>query len=228
MQAESTYQIPLDSIESALEDLKNGKFVILLDHPGREGEGDLIAAASMVTPEMINFQITHARGAFVAILMPEEQADYLKLPLQTPDSINQESQKTSFRLSCDTVHGSSGCSATDRAQTVNILGGVLRQYNSERTEWIEVRSSDAEDLVRPGHAIPISANPKGLQARQGHTEAAVELLRLAEMEPPVAVDMEILAPDGDMANSEYIRAFADKKGLKVISIPQLLDFIEVF
>lgn len=226
MQVQNAYQIQLDSIEQAIEDLKNGKFVILLDHPGREGEGDLIAAAALVTPEMVNFQVTHARGAFVAVLMPEEQADRLDLPLQTPDELNQESQKTRFRLSCDTRHGSSGCSTTDRAQTVNILGGVLSKYQADSAIWGTERESKASDLVRPGHTIPITADPKGLQAREGHTEAAVELMRVANITPPVAIDMEILAPDGDMANSDYIRVFADKEGIRVISIPQLQAFIQ--
>jgi len=138
--------------------------------------------------------------------------------------MNQESQKTSFRLSCDTVHGASGCSATDRAQTVNILGGILNKYQEGSSIWSADRKSEASDLVRPGHTIPITADPNGLQSRQGHTEAGVELMRIADINPPVAIDMEILAPDGDMANANYIRTFADKEGIKVISIPQLQAF----
>ena len=214
------YEVRLDSVEAVVDDLRAGKFVVLLDHPGREGEGDLIAAAARTTPAMINFQITHARGAFVAVLMPEAEAERLDLPLLVPEQLNAESQKTGFRLTCDSVYSSSGCSAADRAQTVGILGGALRRYDASG-EIREERSSTREDLVRPGHVIPISGHRGGLAARQGHTEAGIELLRLAGFDPPVAVDMEMLHPDGSMASAGTIRSFADRMGLKLISVPQL-------
>ncbi|MEK6969038.1 MAG: 3,4-dihydroxy-2-butanone-4-phosphate synthase [Nanoarchaeota archaeon] len=229
------YGIRLDSLEEAIKDVSAGRFVVILDHPSREGEGDFIAAAAKVTPDMINFMTKYARGAFIATFITENIANTYNLPPQIPSSFNEESSRTNFRLTADTRYGKSGCSAAERAQTANILGGrfvpyeckpALR-YSSENDLKGVVRSSTSQDLVRPGHVVPIVANPGGLYARQGHTESGVGLMELANISPPVAVDMEILNPDGTMAKPKYIRRLADKHNIKVISIGQLCEHLGI-
>lgn len=229
------HNIRLDLLEDAIEDIKKGKLVILLDHPSREGEGDFVGPAAHIKPAHVNVMLSHARGAFIAVLMPEYCAERLKLPSQIDPSQNSESRKTNFRLTCDTRHGKSGCSAIERAQTVNILGGKFNPYPHTTFTYQSasdsagiVRESKPEDLVRPGHVVPIVANPQGLHARQGHTEGAVELMKLAGIDPPVAIDMEILHPDeGHMAKAEHIRQLADAQGLKVISIGQICQALGI-
>src|SRR3989338_770757 len=222
--------IHLNSLESAIEDIQNGKLVVLLDNPGREGEGDFIGSAASITPAQVNLMLTYARGAFIAVLMPESCADRLRLPSQVDPSLNSESRKTNFSLTCDTRYGKSGCSAIERAQTVNILGGHLNPYSDPTFTYQSssdlarvVRYSEPGDLVRPGHVVPIVANPEGLYARQGHTEGAVELMKLAGITQPVAIDMEILNPQGYMAKAVYIRELADAQQIKVISIGQICN-----
>jgi 3,4-dihydroxy 2-butanone 4-phosphate synthase/GTP cyclohydrolase II len=199
----------MDELKEAIDELKKGNFIILLDDKKREGEGDLIAVARYVTPDMINFMVTNARGAFIAVFLEQEQADKMNLPAQLPMQNNQEFNKTNFCISCDTKYGKSGCSAHERSETVNILSGYFNDGLSK-----------ADDLVRPGHIIPIVA--QGLDKRQGHTDGAVELMKRAGIEPAVAVDMEILAPDGSMAREEYLKEFAKKHNLKMIEIKQLI------
>ena len=225
------YNIRLDSLESAIKDIQASKLVILLDNPHREGEGDFICSAAKATPEIINQMITLARGAFIAALMPEDWAEKYGLHPQIDPSKNHESRKTNFRLTCDTRYGKSGCSAVERAQTVNILGGRFAPYNSDIFSYADPdrteRVSQPTDLVRPGHIIPIAANPQGLYARQGHTETGVELMKLAGITPSVAIDMEILHPDGTMAKAGYIRELADEKGYRVITVRQVCDYLQV-
>tara|TARA_Y100001935_G_C17299846_1_gene508486 strand:- start:398 stop:1111 length:714 start_codon:yes stop_codon:yes gene_type:complete len=221
------YGIELNSIEEALIDLNNGKPIILLDNPGREGEGDFIISASKVSVEWMNFILLNARGAFIAVFMSEEQANYFDLPAQVNPNDNYESSKTNFRLTCDTAYGHSGCSAHERAQTANILGGIFKKYDGRfhyNDQESNERKSTPKDLVRPGHIVPIVANPKGLHARQGHTESGVELMRMAGIDPPVAVDMEILAPDGSMGSVNYIyNEIAKPNDIKVISVGKICE-----
>ena len=228
------YDINLDSLDDAIKDIKEGKLVILLDNPSREGEGDFVGPAALMTPDQLNTVMTYARGAFIAILMPEDCADRFGLPPQLDPSRNFESRKTNFRVSCDTRYGRSGCSAAERAQTANILGGRFNPYASSTFAYTSendlagvVRQSQFDDLVRPGHVIPIVANTQGLYARQGHTEGSVELMKLAGIDPPVSIDMEILNPNGEMAKSTYIRALADPEGIKVVSIGQICDYLGI-
>ncbi|MCP5372960.1 MAG: 3,4-dihydroxy-2-butanone-4-phosphate synthase [Hyphomicrobiales bacterium] len=221
------YGVTFDTIESALDDLRAGKFVVVLDHPGREGQGDLVASAAAVTPEMVNFMLSQARGSFIAVCMKEDQADRMQLPLLVPPVHNAESQKTCFRLTCDTAFGTTGCSAAERAQTVNILGGVIRHHSSDPNVRAVERASNPMDLVRPGHVVPITAHPKGLAARNGHTEASCELMRLAGIRPAVAVDMQILSADGRVADAFELREFANRFDLKLISVPQLCEWLDV-
>ncbi len=223
----SMYDIDLDRIDDAVADIRAGKFVIVLDHPHREGEGDLMAAAARVTPEMINFLLNHARGAFVAVLTEADWAERMQLPLQVSPDRNTESQGTRFHLTCDAAAGTSGCSTADRALAVNILGGVVPAARAGNVAASDPRPAHPRDLVRPGHVVPISAHPEGLKARQGHTEAGVELARLAGFQPASMVDMEILAADGSMARPRYILELAHRFDIKVISIPQLVEHIAV-
>jgi len=225
------YGIELNTIEEALNDIQNGKPIILLDNPGREGEGDFIISAAKVSVEWMNFILLNARGAFIAIFMSEDQANYFGLPPQVDPNKNQESSKTNFRLTCDTTYGHSGCSAHERAQTANILGGTFKKYEGRfhyKNQELNERDSTPDDLVRPGHVVPIVANPNGLAERQGHTESGIELMKLAGIDPPVAVDMEILAQDGSMGTVEYIyHEIAKPNDIKVISVGQICKKIGI-
>ena len=229
----STYGIKLDSLDSALSDLEAGKPIILMDNPGREGEGDFIASAKKIDPEWMKFILDTARGAFIAIFMPEEEAIRFDLPEQVVRSENQESSRTNFRLTVDSSYAHSGCTAAERAQAANILGGVFKPYetinNNKPFHYengdLELRDSTKEDLVRPGHVVPIVGNPGGLHKRQGHTETGIELMKLANINPPVAVDMEILDLNDPykMASPEYLRTIADKFDLKLISTSMVCE-----
>ncbi len=199
----------LDSIEDVIQDIKNGKLVIVMDSKERENEGDFIGAASMVTPSLINFMLSYARGAFIAVFMPHGRSDNLKIPpmIEKNDSFNV----TNFRISVDAKIGKSGSSALDRANTVTLLADPLAK---------------PEDFVRPGHVIPIEAHSKGLLKRQGHTEAGVAIVQLAGLDPPVAVDLEILDTDGTMANEEKLFSLAREMGMKIIDIESILDVLK--
>lgn len=234
---ENKYGIELNTIEEAIEDLQQGKPVILMDNPGREGEGDFICSAEKISPEWMKVILDEARGAFIAIFMPEDQAIKFDLPEQIDRSQNLESSRTNFRLTVDTVFGHSGCSASERAQTANILGGTLRVYETESNNRpfdykgvnLSDRPSKKEDLVRPGHVVPIVGHPEGLSKRQGHTETGIELMKLAKIDPPVAVDMEVLDPDNayKMGSPEFLRSLADKHDLKLISIGLVCEALGV-
>lgn len=193
-----------DSIDTALQDLRAGKLVIVLDDPDRECEGDLIGAASLMTPQTLNFMVTHGRGAFVAVFTPHGWCDQLQIgPMgASNDSFNQ----TQFRVAVDARAGGSGSSAMDRALTGNLLGRA---------------SSRAADFVRPGHVVPIEAHAGGLAARRGHTEAGVALMTLAGFSPPVAVDLEVLDEDGAMAQESALFALARRFDLKVITLDSI-------
>jgi len=231
--SQPNYGTYLDSLDAALTDLSAGKPIILMDNPGREGEGDFIVSAKKVSPEWMKFILDTARGAFIAIFMPENHAIKFDLPEQISRDANQESSRTNFRLTVDTYFGHSGCSAAERAQTANILGGTFIPYktgsNNRPFHYKEgdttERESVKEDLVRPGHVVPIVGNPGGLNKRQGHTETGIELMKLAGINPPVAVDMEILDPDDPykMASPQYMRSIADENDLKLISIGMVCE-----
>ena len=234
---DNQYGIELDSIEEAIADLQEGKPVILMDNPGREGEGDFICSAEKISPEWMKVILDEARGAFIAIFMPEGQANKFNLPEQIDRSQNLESSRTNFRLTVDTVFGHSGCSAAERAQTANILGGTFRPYKTEEnnrpfnygTDTPSERASVSEDLVRPGHIVPIVGHPEGLAKRQGHTETGIELMKLAKIDPPVVVDMEVLDPDDayKMGSPQFLRSLADKHDLKLISIGLVCEALGV-
>jgi 3,4-dihydroxy 2-butanone 4-phosphate synthase/GTP cyclohydrolase II len=201
------FHIMLNSIESAIEDIKRGKLVIVVDDEDRENEGDFITAAHNVTPEIINFMSKQGRG-LICVPMNEERADELKLDLMVTN--NTALHETPFTVSVDLIgHGcTTGISAHDRAKTVQAL------INSE---------TKPEDLGRPGHIFPLRAKKGGVLRRTGHTEATVDLARLAGFES-VGVLVEIMNEDGTMARLPQLRKIADKFDLKIVSIKDLIEY----
>lgn len=197
----------LDNIESAIEDIRNGKVVIVVDDENRENEGDFIAVAHNVTPEVINFMSKHGRGLICAALT-EERCDELKLDMMV--SHNTDPRKTAFTVSVDLLgHGcTTGISAHDRAKTVQALIDP---------------TIIAEDLGRPGHIFPLRAKDGGVLRRTGHTEATIDLARLAGMEP-AGVLVEIMNDDGSMARLPQLMLIAEKFELSIISIKDLIAY----
>ena len=201
----------LDSVEEAIEDIRNNKIVIVLDSIKRENEGDFICAGVKVTPEMINFMVTHARGAFIAAFCERGRCEELGIPSQRTSGENTEANKTRMMVSVDAAAGGSGSSTGDRSLTMNILAKP---------------GAVSDELRKPGHVIPIEAVSGGILERQGHTEAGVELVKLAGIKPAVAVDLEILDQDGNMASREYLFQMAMDFGLKIINIDQIIAFVK--
>ncbi|MGG9971688.1 bifunctional 3,4-dihydroxy-2-butanone-4-phosphate synthase/GTP cyclohydrolase II [Ferruginibacter sp. SUN002] len=197
----------LDSIESAIEDIKNGKLIIVVDDEDRENEGDFLTAAENATPEVINFMSTHGRGLICAPLM-DERCD--ELNLQPMVSTNTALHETAFTISVDLLgHGcTTGISAKDRSKTVKAL------INPK---------TKPEDLGRPGHIFPLRAKKGGVLRRAGHTEATVDLARLAGF-APAGVLVEIMNEDGSMARLPELREIAKKFDLKLISIKDLIAY----
>lgn len=197
----------LDTIESALEDLKKGKLLIVVDDEDRENEGDFITAAANVTPEVINFMSKHGRGLICAPIT-EQRCEELKLNLMVEN--NTVLHQTPFTVSVDLKgHGcTTGISAHDRAKTVQALIDPKTQ---------------PEDLGRPGHIFPLRAKTEGVLRRIGHTEATVDLARLAGFEP-AGVLVEIMNDDGTMARLPQLKKIAEKFDLKIISIKDLIEY----
>ncbi|RKX71010.1 bifunctional 3,4-dihydroxy-2-butanone-4-phosphate synthase/GTP cyclohydrolase II [candidate division WOR-3 bacterium] len=195
-----------DSIEDALKDLREGKLVIVVDDEDRENEGDFIGAAEKVTPEMINFMAKHGRGL---ICMPIEgkRLDELKIPAMVPE--NTSKMGTPFAVAIDYVHGTTtGISAYDRALTIKkVLDPTSRP----------------EDFARPGHVFPLRAAEGGVLRRAGHTEAAVDLARLAGLKP-AGVLVEIMDEDGKMARLPKLKRIARRFKLKLITIQDLIEY----
>ncbi len=196
----------LNTTAEIIEDIKQGKMVILMDDEDRENEGDLIMAAEFVTPEAINFMVTHARG-LVCLPMTQERCKRLKLPLMVDNNSAQFS--TNFTVSIEAAEGvTTGISASDRAKTV--LAAVKRDAKSE-------------DIVQPGHIFPLIAKEGGVLNRAGHTEAGVDLARLAGCEP-ASVIVEILNPDGSMARRPQLEVFAEQHNMKIGTIADLIEY----
>jgi 3,4-dihydroxy 2-butanone 4-phosphate synthase/GTP cyclohydrolase II len=201
-------QIKFNAIEEAIEAVRNGKMVIMVDDKDRENEGDLVLAAGKVTPDAVNFMITYGRG-LVCVPMTEERLKELDLPQMV--QYNRESMKTAFTVSVDAhpKYGiTTGISPSDRAKTIEVL--------------INPRSG-RDDLVKPGHVFPLRVNEGGVLKRAGHTEAAVDLARLASLYP-AAVICEIINPDGNMARIPELVEFAQKHGLRIVSIADLISY----
>ncbi|MBD3295921.1 MAG: hypothetical protein GF392_00965 [Candidatus Omnitrophica bacterium] len=199
-----------DRVEDAISDVKKGKLVIVIDDVKRENEGDFIGAAAKITGETINFMVTEARGAFIAVFCEHGRCEDLNILHQRTMAENTESNKTQMMVSVDASKASSGSSAFDRALAVNILGNP---------------NSEPHEVRQPGHVIPIQASAGGILERDGHTEAGVELVKLAGFKPAVAVDLEIMGKDGNMASHEELAEIARKFDLKIISIEQLKKYV---
>ena len=197
-----------DSIEDALEDFKNGKPIIVADNEDRENEGDVICSAQMVTPDIINFLASEVKG-LICLAISDEIAQKLDLPQMVEH--NTEEMKTAFTVSIDAdeKYGvTTGISAFDRAKTVEVAIAPDAQPS---------------DLRRPGHLFPCVSKKGGVLERVGHTETVVDLAKLCGHRP-AGVMCEVMAPDGHMARRDYLREFADKHGLKFISVAELVAY----
>ena len=198
----------LSTIEEALDALRAGKPVLVADDEDRENEGDAIMAAEFATPEWMAWMVNNTSG-YLCAPMPADLANRLNLPLMLRD--NQDPLRTQYTVSVDATTGvSTGISAADRARTLNVLADP---------------DSKPTDLVRPGHVIPLRANPKGVLGRPGHTEATVDLLRLAGLNP-VGVIGEMVSKDGTMMRLDELKALGQREGLPVITIEQLVTYRE--
>ncbi len=197
------------NIKDTIEDFKKGKFVIVIDDKHRENEADLVLAADKITPQKINFMIKHARG-LVCMPMLSKRLEELKLPLMT--KINTGFNKCSFTVSVDAKQGTTtGISAFDRAKTIKALIDKKTKPN---------------DLAKPGHIFPLRCDEKGLAKRAGHTEAAIELCKLANLYP-AAVICEIIGENGKMARGNELKRFAKRHNLKIVRIKELVEFIKI-
>lgn len=197
------------SVDELILELQQGRVIILVDDEDRENEGDLIMPAQFVTPEKINFMITHARGLVCLSLCPQ-QVDRLKLPLMVPENLNGAPNKTAFTLSIEASTGiSTGISAADRARTIQVAA------NPE---------AKAADISTPGHVFPLRARAGGVLERPGHTEASVDYMRLSGLHP-AAVICEVMNEDGTMARLPDLLRFAKKHQLKIGTIHDLIEVL---
>ena len=198
--------IRLDPVERAVRDIREGKAVVVVDDENRENEGDIIFAAAKATPELLTFTIRHTSGV-ICVPMEGAELDRLGLPLMVFQ--NRERMRTAYTISVDARDGvSTGISAADRARTIRTLADS---------------ATEPYELVRPGHIFPLRYHDGGVLARRGHTEAAVDLARLAGLTPAGAL-AEIVNDDGTMARLPELREFADEHDLALISIEQLVDY----
>ena len=198
--------VPLDEVTRAIEDIAAGRPVVVVDDVNRENEGDIVFAASKATPELLTFLIRYARG-LICVPMLGQDLDRLQAPQMASE--NTEHHGTAFTISVDARDGiSTGISAADRARTIQLLASPATSHG---------------DLVRPGHVFPLRYTEGGVLRRRGHTEAAVDLARLAGL-PPAGVVCEIINDDGTMMRLPALREFADSHGLALISIEQLIDY----
>jgi len=196
----------LDDVARAIADIARGRPVVVIDDADRENEGDIIFAASKATPELLTFMIRYTSGV-ICVPMPGEMLDRLQLPLMTTQ--NAERMRTAYTISVDARDGvTTGISAADRARTIRTLADS---------------ATEPYEIVRPGHVFPLRCAPGGVLRRRGHTEAAVDLARLAGL-TPAGVLAEIVNDDGTMARLPELRKFADDHGLALISIEQLISY----
>ena len=200
--------MPFDTIEHAIEDIRQGKLVIVADDEDRENEGDLVCAASLVTPETVNFMTQFGRG-LICVALTQPRATALGLPLMTDE--NSDPQGTAFTISVDAHQRfgvTTGISAHDRAKTIEVLVDP---------------ETEPGDLRRPGHIFPLKARPGGVLRRVGQTEAAVDLAGMAGL-PPVGVICEILNSDGTMARRPQLELYAKEHDLRFITVAQLVSY----
>ncbi|PLX76241.1 MAG: bifunctional 3,4-dihydroxy-2-butanone-4-phosphate synthase/GTP cyclohydrolase II [Desulfuromonas sp.] len=198
--------MPIANIEAALEDLRQGKMIILVDDEDRENEGDLVVAAEKTTPEAINFMAREGRG-LICLSMTEQRADELELPLMVQE--NSSSFGTAFTISIEARTGvSTGISAADRARTVQVaIADETKPF----------------DLARPGHIFPLRAKKGGVLVRAGQTEGSVDLARLAGLKP-AGVICEIMNDDGTMSRMPQLKEFSEKHGLRIVTIEDLVAY----
>jgi 3,4-dihydroxy 2-butanone 4-phosphate synthase/GTP cyclohydrolase II len=200
------YRDAISAIEDIIEDARNGRMFILVDHEDRENEGDLVIPAQMCTPTAVNFMATHGRG-LICLAMPGERLDALGLPLMAQS--NSSRHETAFTVSIEAREGvTTGISAQDRARTVAVA--------------IDPRSGK-QDIATPGHIFPLRARDGGVLVRAGHTEAAVDISRLAGLNPS-GVICEVMNDDGTMARLPDLVAFAQRHGLKIGTISDLIAY----
>jgi 3,4-dihydroxy 2-butanone 4-phosphate synthase/GTP cyclohydrolase II len=198
----------LERINAALADIRAGKMVILVDDEDRENEGDLCMAAEFVTAESINFMATHGRG-LICVALTEEQVDRLGLPMMQSPGRGGPPLGTAFTVSVEGRHGvTTGISASDRAYTTRLVASPTCR---------------PEDLVTPGHVFPLRARKGGVLVRTGQTEGSVDLARLAAL-TPAGVICEIMKDDGSMARMPDLEAFAQKHGLRILTVAELIQY----
>jgi len=206
MATELEKQAPFATVEQAIEDIRAGKFVVVVDAADRENEGDLTIAAQFATPEAINFMATHGRG-LICLCLTEERVD--ELGLQPMTERNETPFGTAFTVSIEAREGiATGISAQDRSRTIQVA--------------ID-RSKGADDLVRPGHIFPLRAREGGVLQRGGQTEASVDLARLAGL-IPAGVVCEIMNEDGTMARVDDLIPYCERHGLKLITVADLVEY----
>ncbi len=199
-------ELKFSPIDEIVTEMKAGRLVIVVDDPGRENEADLIGAASLITAESIAFMANHGRGLICTPILPD-RAESLDLPPMTPK--NRESHKTAFTISIDAAQGiSTGISAADRAHTIRLLADP---------------DSSPQNFVQPGHIFPLEAKQGGVLRRAGHTEAAIDLARLAGL-APAGVICEIMHEDGTMGRVGDLGDYQEKHGLKSCTIAQLIEY----
>ena len=197
---------PFSTVEEAIEDIRQGKIVVVADAPDRESEGDLTIAAQFATPEAVNFMASHGRGLVCLCLTPE-RCEELELPMMT--ARNQAQHQTAFTVSIEAREGvTTGISAADRSRTIQVA------IDPTKT---------ARDLVQPGHIFPLRSTPGGVLQRTGHTEAGVDLSRLAGLNP-ASVICEIMNDDGTMARVGDLVEYCQKHGLKMVTIADLIEY----
>jgi 3,4-dihydroxy 2-butanone 4-phosphate synthase / GTP cyclohydrolase II len=198
-------QSPFATVEEAIEHIREGKFVVVVDDPDRENEGDLVIAAQFATPEAVNFMAVHARG-LICLALTEDRCDELGLRPMTDR--NEAPLGTAFTVSIEAREGvTTGISAHDRSHTIQVAINP---------------GSTPEDLVQPGHVFPLRAKPGGVLQRTGQTEAGVDLARLAGL-APAGVVCEIMNPDGTMARVPDLVPYCEEHGLKMITVSQLVE-----
>ena len=197
--------MPIKRVMQAIEDIKRGKMVVMIDDEDRENEGDLVYAATFSTPEHVNFMATEAKG-LICVAISKEIAD--RLDLQPMVQYNDSQHETAFTVSVDAKEATTGISAYERDMTIKLLASPI---------------STSADFVRPGHIFPLIAKEGGVLERTGHTEGSVDLCRLAGV-APAAVICEIMREDGQMARRDDLEIFAQKHGLHIVYISDLVEY----
>src|SRR5512145_1764600 len=198
--------VSLNSTDEILEDIRQGRMVVIMDDEDRENEGDLVIAAELVRPEDVNFMARYGRG-LICLTLTRDRCRQLRLPLMVTET--DRDQRTNFTVSIEAAEGvTTGISAYDRAHTIRT---AVQPH------------ARPEDLRQPGHVFPLMAQPGGVLTRAGHTEAGCDLARLAGL-PPAAVIVEVLNDDGTMARRPDLEAFAERHGLKIGTIADLIRY----